>query len=203
MSSNHLPRHRLDAMIDAVLAITMTLLVLELGVPDALEHGVWDAIDELQPKLISWVISFLILAQFWKSQVHAFRGVEHVDNRLFRIMVLWLLFTTVLPFTTSLIGEHNEDIASHIIYAANLIVIELVVVARNLYLRGHPELYAPGEHVNAAGLGWSGAAAVTICALLSIAVAAYVSTDYASLSYVLLFPIGVVLGWGRKRQAAA
>jgi len=59
-----MPAHRLDAMVDAVLAITMTLLVLELRLPDLATPDLLGAVLELQPKFASWVLSFLLLAAF-------------------------------------------------------------------------------------------------------------------------------------------
>jgi uncharacterized membrane protein len=191
------PRLRLDAVTDGVLAITMTLLVLSLDVPDTLPTGLLPALVELRPKLFSWLISFLILAQFWVTQVRATREVEHIDSGLFRITVLWLLFISLLPFSSSLIGEHPDFLGSHIVYATNLIGVELAVIWRSHHLRRHPELFAAGADVRAAET-WFRPFAVVCCAAVSVAVATLWTPQDSSLAYLLLVPL--VLYWERRRR---
>jgi len=191
------PRPRLDAVTDGVLAITMTLLVLSLDVPDTLPAGLWPALVEIRPKLFSWVISFLILAQFWVTQVRAMRGVDHIDVGLFRIMVVWLLFISLLPFSSSLIGEHPNFLGSHIVYAANLIGVELAVIGRSYHLRRHPQLFAAGADPGTAEM-WFRPLAVVCCAVISVAVATFWTPEDSSIGYFLLFPL--VLYWERRRK---
>lgn len=180
-------RHRLDGLVDAVLAITMTLLVLELRLPEDLHGDLFAALDDLQPKIISWVVSFLILALCWKGHTRAFHRVATVDNRLFWLVALWLLFTSVVPFTCSLIGEHNELFASHVIYAVNIILIELAVILRNLHLKRHPELLADGT-CPWGRVDWVSVGSVTAAALVSVALAAFIP-EYASIAYALISPL--------------
>ncbi|MFO1207595.1 MAG: TMEM175 family protein [Amaricoccus sp.] len=191
------PRPRLDAVTDGVLAITMTLLVLSLDVPDTLPAGLWPALVELKPKLFSWLISFLILAQFWVTQVRAMRDVEHIDSGLFRIIVVWLACISLLPFASSLIGEHPNYLGSHIVYATNLIGVELAVIWRSWHLRRHPALFAPGADTRSAEL-WFRPLAVAGCAALSIAIATLWSSRDSSIGYLLLFPL--VFWWERRSR---
>jgi len=185
-------KHRLDALVDAVLAITMTLLVLELRLPEEGVEHLFAAIGELMPKIISWVVSFLILAQFWRGQMQATNGLEKMDIPLFHIMVAWLLFTSVIPFTSSMIGEHNENPQSHVFYAANLILIEAVVALRNSYLKRHAALFEDGD-TSKAKLEFSTTIAITLAALASVAAAYLIEPDYASVAYVLVLPINWLL----------
>jgi uncharacterized membrane protein len=182
----------MDALIDAVIAITMTLLVLELRLPEEIGGDLFAAVLDLSPKIISWVVSFLILALLWRGQMRAAQGLEHVDGRLFQILIVWLMLTSVVPFTCSLIGEHNELPQSHVLYGANLIAIEAVAILRNAYFRRHPELFA-GQDVGHLATGMSQAATVTICALGSMAFAYFYQTDYASAVYALIVPVQATL----------
>lgn len=187
---SHFPRHRLDALVDAVLAITMTLLVLELRLPEAEGAGLLAGLDALEPKLISWVVSFLILAFFWSAHTRAFQRVERIDNRLFWLVTPWLLATSFVPFTSSLIGEHNELPESHAIYATNLIAVQAVLILRNLYLHAHPELLGEGG-AHPSQVGWAGVAVVVLCALGSVVWAYRFGPNYASLAYVLIWPLSM------------
>lgn len=185
-------KHRLDALVDAVLAITMTLLVLELRLPESGGGNLFAAIDELTPKIISWVVSFLILAQFWRGQMQATKGLEEIDAPLFHIMVIWLLLTSVIPFSSSLIGEHNGNPQSHVLYAVNLILIEAVVAIRNIYLKRHAALFADRD-TSKAKLDFSATIAITLAALASVAAAYLIEPDYSSVAYALILPINWVL----------
>lgn len=187
-----IPRHRIDALVDAVLAITMTLLVLELRVPEVMQGDIFGAISELTPQIVAWVVSFLILAVCWHGHVVNFRAIEHIDARLFWLVTLWLLVTSVIPFSSSLIGVHNELAQSHIIYAINIIAIQAAVVLRNLYLRRHPGLFRDGT-AEGHPIGWMRALAVSLAAAASVAVACYWTTDYASVAYLAIGPIGAIL----------
>lgn len=193
------PRLRLDAVTDGVLAITLTLLVLQLDVPDRLDHGLWPALAELRPKLFAWVISFLILAQLWLTQVRATRDVHHVDANLFRITVLWLLFISLMPFSSALIGEHPGLVGSHAVYAGNLVGIELAVLLRSRHLGRHPELFAPDADVRPALL-WFRPLAVVACAGASLTVALLWTPQFSSLAYLALVPL--VLAWERRADRA-
>lgn len=114
--------------------------------------------------------------------MRATRDMEHVDFRFFLIVVFWLLLASLIPFTSSLIGEHNELLSSHVAYGLNLIAVEILVLLRDFYLRRHPEL-SPGEAT--AQSSFHRFAPVTVAALVSMA-AALRWPDYASLSYLLL-----------------
>jgi uncharacterized membrane protein len=187
MSKPTFNRHRLDGLVDAVLAITMTLLVLELRLPEELHGDLLGALDELQPKIISWVVSFLILALCWLGHTRAFHRVAQVDSRLFWLVALWLLFTSVIPFSSAMIGEHNELFTSHVIYAANIILIEVSVILRNMHLKRHPELLAePDEPWG--GVDWVAVGSITTAALASVVMAAYIP-EWASIAYALNAPI--------------
>jgi uncharacterized membrane protein len=182
-----LPRHRLDALVDAVLAITMTLLVLELRPPAGFEQHVLFSLDTLVPKIISWIVSFTLLGIFWYAHTRAFSRVEHIDATLFWLTLLWLMVTSLLPFTSSLIGEHGDLLASHVLYGSTLIVVELIILIRNHHLRRHPELLnAPASSRSLLAL--PAVISVIFCALASMATAT-AWPDYAPAVYFLILPL--------------
>lgn len=188
MEHSYLPKHRLDALVDAVIAITMTLLVLELRLPEELGDGLFRAISHLEPKFISWIISFVILALYWRWQMQATVKLEHVDRGLFWIMVFWLLTTSIIPFSSSVLGAHNDNPQAHLIYGLSFIAVQVVVLARNWYLRTHPQLFAGGD-TSKAELGSSGSVAVFLAAAVAVAWAYLVQPDYATVAYVLVMPL--------------
>jgi len=198
MHSGFVSRHRIDALVDGVMAITMTLLVLELRVPDLGGGAFWNAIVAIEAKFISWIVSFLILALFWVGQARSFRHVVEVDAALFWLVIFWLLLSSLIPFSSALIGEHNEFSGSHFIYAANLLGVMGLATWRNVYIERHRELSgaATDERVDA---GWLNFGMLGICAGASVALAFY-AAPYASIPYVLMFPFS--LGLVRRKRKA-
>lgn len=189
--SSFVPAGRLDALVDAVLAITMTLLVLDLRLPEFGAKGLADALLGLRPKFDTWILSFLLLALLWSGHVRAFRRVERVDPLLFWLVILWLLTTSLLPFSSSLLGDFPQDPQSHWIYSANLLLVEIVIVLRNLQI-GRLAVPAGDKPLGLAEIlrrrdVWAHPAIVSACALASAAVAIR-WPGHASWVYALLVP---------------
>lgn len=100
---------RAETFSDGVLAIAITLLVLDLGVParDALgEQSLADALGHQWPQYAAYVTSFLVIGIIWVNHHTLFRLILHVDRMLLFINLLLLLFVAAIPFTTSLLAEY-------------------------------------------------------------------------------------------------
>ncbi len=123
---------RLGAISDGVFAIAMTLLVLNLKLPEMKEsissQEFSQAIREQAPHFISWIISFAILCRLWITQ-HALLEYDDKKSRGFTtINFIFLGAISFIPFPTSLISEHFEQPLSVIIFSATLIVADLALV---------------------------------------------------------------------------
>jgi uncharacterized membrane protein len=117
---------RLEAFSDGVFAIAITLLVLELHSPE-LEEGqrLWPALLDEWPQFAAYLTSFAILGIMWVNHHSMFRQIQRADRGLMFLNLLLLLWTTLLPFPTSLFAEHLEDdsINANVaaaVYSANL-----------------------------------------------------------------------------------
>ena len=100
---------RIGIYTDAVLAIIITILVLELHVPelhDASLHGVLQALAGLLPKFASFAFSFLTLSVFWVNHHHFFHELHRADGRLLWYNNALLFWLALVPFTTAFLGEH-------------------------------------------------------------------------------------------------
>jgi len=118
--------NRLEAFSDGVFAIAITLLVLELHSPE-LEDGqrLWPALVHEWPQFAAYLTSFAILGIMWVNHHSMFRQIKRADRGLMFLNLLLLLWTTLLPFPTSLFAEHLEDhsINANVaaaVYSANL-----------------------------------------------------------------------------------
>ena len=95
---------RMEAFSDGVIAILITIKVLELGVP----HGTdLDALAPLAPVLLSYVLSFANLAIYWNNHHHLLQAAHRVDGRILWANLHLLFWLSLIPFTTSWMGEHE------------------------------------------------------------------------------------------------
>jgi uncharacterized membrane protein len=130
-------RGRLEAFTDAVIAIVMTIMVLDLRSPPG--HGFSD-LKPVLPKLLVYALSFTFLAIYWNNHHHLMHLVERIDSR-----VLWanmgLLFSLSLtPAATSWFGEHPRDTAPVVVYG---LVLLLSAVAYFVLTQTLLALHAP------------------------------------------------------------
>src|SRR5512135_184668 len=97
-------RNRLEAFSDGVIAIIITIMVLELRPP----HGVALAdLGPLVPKLLSYVLSFVFVAIYWNNHHHLLHAVQRVDGRVLWANVHLLFWLSLVPFVTAWLGEHG------------------------------------------------------------------------------------------------
>jgi uncharacterized membrane protein len=102
---NLLPKSRLDAFADGVFAIVITLLVLDLAVPDASVDVISGLIQEW-PVFLAYLISFAFIGSVWISHSSVTHLMKHENPHSYRLTLLMLFFVSLLPFTTKLMATH-------------------------------------------------------------------------------------------------
>ena len=111
---------------DAVFAIAITLLALDLQVPrvpeDLAAAELPSALLELWPKFVSFLISFWIVASYWLAHHRIFHHIGAYDRGMLLINLLFLMWVVLLPFSSSLIGEYEDARLATIVYALHNIV---------------------------------------------------------------------------------
>lgn len=115
---------RIEALSDGFFSIAMTLLVLDLKLPvsEAL-HAEADLLRQLAalgPKLLTYLVSFMTLGIFWMGQSAQFSNMHRTDRRLTWLSLLYLLFVSLVPFTTSFLGEHIHFKIAIAVYWLNI-----------------------------------------------------------------------------------
>jgi uncharacterized membrane protein len=131
---------RLILFTDAVFAIAITLLVIELKVPELehrTEHEAASALMRLIPKFIGFLISFFIIAIYWTAHHRIFRFVRHLDNPLIWLNMLFLLSIVLMPFTTAYQSEYGMLATPWVLYSVNIIATGLLQARIQTHLR-HP-----------------------------------------------------------------
>ena len=97
-------KNRLEAFSDGVLAIIITIMVLELKVP----HGTdWAAIEPLLPVFLSYVLSFLYLGIYWNNHHHLLKASRHVNGGILWANLHLLFWLSLFPFATGWMGENH------------------------------------------------------------------------------------------------
>ncbi len=94
---------RMEAFSDGVLAIIITIMVLELRPPHEANVA---ALQLLMPKFLSYVLSFVFLAIYWNNHHHLFQAVQRVDGRVLWANMHLLFWLSLTPFVTAWMGEN-------------------------------------------------------------------------------------------------
>jgi TMEM175 potassium channel family protein len=114
---------RLEAFSDGVFAIAITLLVLELAIPDSKTTDLARDLGRQWPQFAAYIVSFAIIGIMWVNHHAILHNVARVDRALLFCNLLLLMFIAVLPFPTALLAEHLRSEGSHVaaaIYSANM-----------------------------------------------------------------------------------
>ena len=109
---------RLEAFSDAVLAIIITIMVLELVPP---QGTTVDDLRPLAPVFLSYILSFANLAIWWNNHHHLFQAVRVVDGRVLWANMLLLFFLSLFPFTTAWMGQSEFASQPVALYGAVLL----------------------------------------------------------------------------------
>jgi uncharacterized membrane protein len=181
---------------DAVFAIAITLLAIDLRVP-ALPGGQTDrsfleALATLGPSLFAFCISFLAIALFWVGHYRTFRYVVDADGRLIAINLGFLFSVAILPFPTSIIAAQAQLPSAAIVYASFVVVTGIMSTVLWIYPAQVAHLVSPGVTPAIARHVTIRAAVIPIVFGLSIPVA-LISPPLAWLMWFLAAPVQAIV----------
>lgn len=124
---------RAAAFSDAVFAIAMTLLVLELRVPEVDGGDLVPALSAMAPQYLTFVLSFAVVGAVWMSHHRKFTALAVVDQTLLRLNLVMLLFVASLPLPTAILGRYGDSVAAAAIYALTIAAIGFTLVGAWIY----------------------------------------------------------------------
>jgi len=145
-------RDRLAAISDGIFAVSMTLLVLGLAVPHAVdfvtESDALSALANLEPNIVTYFMSFLTLGIFWVGQQTQLSQVERTDRDYTWIMLAFLLFVTLVPFSTAFLAAFYHSRVALLEYWVNIAVLGLCLLGGAEYAGRRPPVRRrhPAQH---------------------------------------------------------
>jgi uncharacterized membrane protein len=143
--------NRLEALVDGVFAVVMTLLILTLTVPRepaGLSHATLSRrlghdLYDLRFTVLAYAISFVVAGVYWVGHHNQFPAIQYTDRILLWITVVFLLFVTGIPFSTALLGAYPDQQIAVVVYGGNLVVIGLVLYGQWWYATSGHRLTDP------------------------------------------------------------
>jgi uncharacterized membrane protein len=167
---------RLEAFSDGVIAIIVTIMVLQLTTPAA---PTWRALMKLSPILLSYALSFLIVAIMWVNHHHLVHSVREVSARLLWSNINLLFWMSLIPFVTDFLGRNPRASLPVAVYGLDLGLCGLAFVLLRTELRRQhrhdPDMHAyhsriQFKNLSTAGLYFAAGALAFISVYLSYAI---------------------------------
>jgi len=188
---DHLGLERLIFFSDAVFAIAITLLALDIRLPaggEALGNAeLLDQLLGLWQKYLAYAVSFLAIGSFWMAHHRRFRFVQRYDRGLLMLNLLFLMVIAFVPFPTSVISESGNRTAT-IFYALTMTLAALMLTAIWWYAARHNRLIDP--HLTAQQWRHSFVALLLTVALFVLSIGlAFLDENVARFSWLLVVPI--------------
>lgn len=129
-------KNRLEAFSDGIMAIIITIMVLQLKVP---HNPTWQTYLQAYPEYASYALSFVFIALYWHSHHHLFYIAEKVNNKILWTNMLGLFWLSFVPFVAASMGENSFKSLTVTIYAAILtlcLISYLLLVYQLCWLHG-------------------------------------------------------------------
>jgi uncharacterized membrane protein len=144
---------RLEAFSDGVIAVIITIMVLELKAPLGTDFG---ALRELIPTVSAYVLSFVFVGIYWNNHHHMLRAVDGIDGRVMWANLHLLFWLSLVPFVTNWLGQHPTEKNPTFLYALVLLFLALSYTLLQLSLvavNGRESAFAKALSHDAKGYG--------------------------------------------------
>jgi uncharacterized membrane protein len=137
-----MPKDRIITFSDAVMAIVMTLLALDLRAPELPSHTTWrayhHAVAPIAPVFVSFTLSFAIVAVYWVGHYYFFRHIKHATGTMLWLNINLLFWIALMPFPTQLLGAHPTGEIPIILYGLNQLFASIAMMLMRFHaVRAH------------------------------------------------------------------
>lgn len=183
---------RLVLFSDAVFAIAMTLLVIELHAPDVPVDELGRALGELVRPYLTFALSFAVIGLVWLSHHRKFRVIGRTDPVLLRLNLLMLFFVASLPLPTAILGGHGDAVVAVLVYAATICAVGFALSGMWLYA-WHARLVDSSVDVAVFRYVLLQSFPIPGIFLLSIPIAVTWGADAAEVAWIAAVPAGWII----------
>ena len=185
---------RLCALTDGVYAIVLTLLVLDLKVPETpglTEAKILDDLVKQAPNFLSYIISFFVVATLWIKHHMVIKPLKQCNEGTFALNFIHLLFVTLTPYTASLFGHYEEDPIVVFLFSGSIGLAAFSLHILHWYVVAQTTWYGEDVAEEWKHPNWLMAYPATVLALISMFLS-FISVTGAILVWVI-FPASLVL----------
>ena len=178
-------KNRLEAFSDGVLAIIITIMVLEFKVPN---DTTFEAVIKLSHKFLSYILSFIYVGIYWNNHHHLIHSAKNVNGRILWANLHLLFWLSLIPFATAWIGEHHFAAFPMMLYGIVLLMNALAYfILQKLILNDHGKDSALSKAI---GKDYKGKASV-ILYLIAVFMTKY-SVEVSGSIYILVALIWLI-----------
>ena len=116
---------RFEAFIDAIIAIIITIIVLEIPM---VANGSWEAFLDIKLEFIVYAVSFIVCFNFWNYNNNLFNIVNKIDHRVIWSIGIALFFLSLIPYLTTFVAENSNSFVPSFLYGLNFIVVAILSI---------------------------------------------------------------------------
>ena len=196
-STNYVNLERLTFLVDGVFAITMTLLVLELRLPESSPASLAQSLLAMVPRLYIYFIAFYSIANHWVVHQRMFRHITSADSKMLWLTILGLLFITLIPASTAIVGRFPAEKLAAACFSANSFLQGMTVWAFWAYVSKNQNQFAAHSDSRMLWITSQVWLIITIGWLISI-LFSFVNVYLTYVSWIL-WP-NLVAVWGNYRR---
>jgi TMEM175 potassium channel family protein len=197
----HRKTFKADRMIvfsDAVMAVAITLLVLDLKLPEGISDAqLPGALQASLHGLGVYALSFVVIGLLWMGHHEQFSYIRRVDTTMLWLNLFFLMTIGLIPFVTSVLSDHGTVLATSL-YAGTLVMTSLLSAAMWWYACRDPQLVGDNVTPSVRRAGLLNVLLTGAVFALSIVIANFWSATAAQWSWLLLLLVGRVADWLEK-----
>ncbi|MAT40896.1 MAG: DUF1211 domain-containing membrane protein [Anaerolineaceae bacterium] len=186
---------RLVFFSDAVFAIAITLLALDIRLPvdanNLTDQQLYQSLTEIWPKYLSFIISFLVIGNFWIAHHRRYRMISRYDMRLLLLNILVLMSIAFIPFPTSILSENGNRTAT-IFYSLSIALTGLLSALLWWYASWKNRLLKSDFDPEISYHNLLSILTIPVVFLLSIGLA-FINPDLAKFSWILTAPAALIV----------
>lgn len=173
-------KSRIEAFSDGVIAIIITIMVLEIKIPHGPE---WQDLQPLVPVFFSYLMSFIFVGIYWGNHHHLLHTMHQINSSIIWTNMMLLFFLSLIPFSTGWMGEHHFSHIPVTVYAINLLccaisyyLLQSCIMATSSH---HPELRDALTRQKKKGI-------ISLCTYMISIPCAYFAPWIAAVLFILL-----------------